>query len=102
MNEAQFATAVEDLLEVKHWLWCHYRPARRKDGSWYTPLSGHKGLMDYIATKDGRLLLFELKSDKGKMSDDQLIWKCELSMTSAEIYVWKPADWPFIQETLTK
>ena len=99
MNEAEFATAVEDALERFGWQWCHYRPARTVAG-WRTALSGHKGLHDYIATRDGRLLIFELKSDEGRVSPEQATWHCRLKLTEAEIYIWRPADWPEIEKAL--
>jgi len=105
MTETQFASAVEDLLERCHWKWCHFRPARvLKHGieTWVTPLSGHKGLPDYIATKNGRLLIFELKGDTGKISPDQMGWLNPLRETKAETYVWFPSDWDQLQEVLMR
>lgn len=101
MTEAQFASAVEDLLEIYNWKWCHFRPAETKKG-WRTPLSGHKGLPDYIAVKNGRLLMFELKSDTGKISLNQMEWLNLLRKTKAEVYVWFPSDWDQLQEVLMR
>ena len=101
MTETQFASAVEDLLELYGWLWCHFRPAKTDKG-WRTALSGHKGLPDYVAAKSGRLLMFELKSAAGKVSQAQQEWLDALKKTKAEVYLWRPDMWPEIQEVLTR
>jgi hypothetical protein len=34
-----------------------------------------------------------VKSEKGKLSDDQLKWYAGLIQAGAEAFVWRPADW---------
>ncbi len=99
LTEAQFSQQVEDLLNLYHWKWCHFRPARTEKG-WRTPLSGHKGFLDYIAVKSGRLLIFELKSDTGKVSPEQQCWLDELDRTLIPVFVWRPRDWEKIVKML--
>jgi Holliday junction resolvase len=74
ITEKQFATQVEDLLELYGWHWTHFRPAMLKDGKWRTAISGHMGFPDYVAVRGIRLLFIELKSDKGKLSPEQQEW----------------------------
>ncbi|MDD5510877.1 MAG: VRR-NUC domain-containing protein [Dehalococcoidales bacterium] len=101
MTEKEFATAVEDLLNLYSWTWCHYRPAKTDKG-WRTPLSGHKGMPDYIAVKGKRLLMFELKSDTGKVSPEQQGWLDALGKTKVEVYCWRPDQFNEIVEILTR
>jgi len=92
-SEKDFSSAIEDLLDILGYKWCHFRPARTEHG-WRTALSGHKGMLDYIAVKDGRFLVFELKSDTGKVSSEQQDWIDKLkNCKGIECYVWRPADW---------
>ena len=91
VSEADLAKAVEDLLDIYGWKWCHYRPAKTSKG-WRTALSGHPGLLDYIATKGSRLLIFELKSERGNLTPEQLSWWNVLILTKAEVYTWRPSD----------
>ena len=100
MNEKQFASAIEDLLELYNWAWVHFRPARvMRNGkeTYETPYSGHKGFLDYVVAKNGKVLLFEIKGDDGKVSPEQQKW---LDASHGKVY-W-PADWPELQEILTK
>lgn len=93
ISETAFSSQVEDLLNIFGWLWCHFRPARTEYG-WRTALSGHQGFPDYIATRPPRLLMFELKSEKGKVSELQQIWLDWLGACpeSVERYLWRPSQ----------
>lgn len=100
LTEKLFSQQVEELLDILHWRWCHFRPARTERG-WRTALSGHVGLPDYVATKDGRLLIFELKSDSGKVSLEQQIWLTLLqNCAGVEVYLWRPANIDIVKDTL--
>jgi hypothetical protein len=50
----------------------------------------------------GRLIFAECKSARGKLTGKQHIWLDVLkrSVPGIEIYLWRPADWPAIQELL--
>jgi len=63
-------------------------------------LSGHAGFLDYIAAKNERLLIFELKSEKGKLSPAQKEWIEALEKTKAEVYIFKPENFDEIAEIL--
>lgn len=118
MTEEEFAFGVEDLLEIYHWLWCHFRPARTIRG-WRTAVTGHKGLPDYIAARPPRLLFFELKSEDGKLTPEQEEWlealrgcqivssigepvsgKMALHRFIPEVYLWRPSQYDELQEIL--
>lgn len=96
MSEAALLEAVADLLEAYGWMWCHFRPARTKDG-WRTPLHGHKGLPDIIAARRGRILFAELKSQKGKLEPEQEDWQSAILSpwlyVTHEYYIFRPSDW---------
>ena len=100
MTEEEFSKQIEGLLDLYGWHWTHFRPARRLDGSWRTAVSGHKGFMDYVAVREGRLLFLEIKSEKGIVSDEQSVWLTALAATRAEVYVWKPSQWDEIVSVL--
>jgi len=101
ITEKQFSEQVEDLLKTFHWRWCHFRPARTMKG-WRTSLSGDKGFPDYIAARPPRLLIFELKSDKGRLSSEQKEWLYILQQLPApvECYLFRPSDFETIVEIL--
>lgn len=99
ITEKQFSSPVEDLLNRFGWHWCHFRPARTEKG-WRTALSGHQGLPDYIAVRPPRLLIFELKSERGKVSPKQQEWLDILKQCTPildmipipEVYLFRPSQ----------
>ena len=40
-------------------------------------MMGHAGVPDILAARNGRVLFIELKSEKGKLSEDQALWFME-------------------------
>jgi len=110
ITESELATWLEDLLNVTGWLWCHSRPARTKD-SWRTAITGHKGWFDYVAVRGARLVLIELKSEKGKLSPEQKDWHDAIDLMNrlrlrkgyknpVEKYLVRPKDRDDIEEVL--
>lgn len=74
----------------------HVRPARRKDGSWYSPIMGDVGFPDYIFAFDpsigARVDVFgaEIKTGKATLADGQRVWKHALEHR-IPVYEW---HWP--------
>lgn len=93
LTEAQFQAQVVDLAEFCGWLVWHDLDSRRNAAGW----------PDLVLAKPGLpLLLWELKSARGKASDEQLAWLDCLSRTDGiDVRLLRPADWPTIQATLT-
>ena len=98
-TERDFGKQVEDLLDLFGWRWCHFRPARTEQG-WRTAISGYEGFPDYIAARGNRLLIAEIKSDKGKLTDQQRHWLDALWECGQEVYLWRPADFEEIARVL--
>jgi hypothetical protein len=99
VSEAQFQDAVCAYARLTGWRWCHFRAARTAYG-WRTPVSGDTGLPDLILCRDDRLVFVELKADRGRLRPDQRAWLAALEQTSAEVYCWRPRDWPAIEAAL--
>lgn len=105
-TEREWTAQVMQLLHTSGWLAVHFRPARRLDGTWRTPLQGDgAGFVDIIAVRGdvstGRCLFIELKSDHGRLSPLQRRWFDALhSVQAVEAYVWRPGDWDHIVEVL--
>lgn len=100
--EKDFAQAFDDLATLRGWTWCGFRPARQKiDGEeqYRTPLIGQKGLPDRILARNGVVLLVELKTNEGRLSEGQKIWANALKGVMG-YYVLKPSDWDFIDKLL--
>ena len=83
------------------WLVYHQRPARTGRG-WRTAIQGDAGFPDLVLARDqvtidpnyrGRLIVAELKTEQGKLTQAQLEWIQALGLThSIETYVWRPSD----------
>lgn len=87
MTEAELQTNVIDLAHAYGWLVVHQRPALTNSG-YRTAIQGDKGFPDLVLAKAGRVLLAELKSQTGRLTDDQQRW-----VTASGAYVWRPTDW---------
>ena len=73
-SETDFQRDVIKELQGGGWLVAHFRPALTKKG-WRTAVSADgSGFPDIIAVKDERLLVLELKGEKGKASPEQVAW----------------------------
>lgn len=90
--EIELQRRVEALLAVHGWTYLHVRDARRQN---------LKGFPDILACRGDRLLAAELKTKRGKVTPDQLHWLAVLKAAGVEAFLWRPADWPQIEEVLT-
>ena len=86
MSEADLFESVRAHLDAFGWRWYHTYDSRRSNG----------GFPDIVATKPrgegSRLLFIELKSEKGHLSPDQLVWQDALIHSGATHMVWRPSD----------
>jgi hypothetical protein len=96
VTEDQFKGRVMDYARFRGWRVVHYRPARTTKG-WRTPLEGDPGCPDLILARDGVILLVELKSATGRLRPGQPEWLAALGPHGR---LWRPIDWPDIQEEL--
>ncbi len=76
MSEAQFAREFETLADLYGWLWYHAPPYTRQSKA------PNPGFPDYVLVRHEthEILFVELKKEKGKTSDDQLVWLVEIEM----------------------
>lgn len=94
--EADFLKQVLQMAKLCRWRSAHFRPAQTKSGAWVTAVQGEgKGFVDLVLVRE-RVIWAELKSDDGKLSDEQQLWIDELHKAKQEVYVWRPKDWDAI------
>lgn len=100
-SEATFQSAVIDYAQRKGWRVAHFRPAQNARGDWRTPVAADgAGFPDLVLVRD-RVIFAELKSHTGRVREDQHAWLDALrGAAQTEVHVWRPADWPTIEETL--
>lgn len=101
-TEAQFQDAVADLARLLGWKVAHFRNARTSSGGHHTPVSyDGRGFPDLVLVRD-RVVFAELKSERGRLRDQQLEWIDDLADAGVEAYCWRPSDWPVIEQSLTR
>lgn len=109
ISEKVFTAQVIKAARVYGWVSAHFRPAMTKRGNWVTAVAGDgAGFVDLVLVKSGFLLLVELKSDIGKLEPRQEEWGKELTRVMAccgpmvRYFVWRPKDYDWIIEILSK
>lgn len=98
LSEEDLQNRILQTAELYGWRCAHFRPARTAKG-WRTPMSGHPGFPDLVLSRDGVVILAELKSRRGRTSPDQDLW---LEALGQHARLWRPADWPAIQNELRR
>ena len=86
ITEAEFQAQVIELLQHTHWKIYH---------TWKS-IHSVAGFPDIIAIREGELLVIELKSAKGKLTEAQKLWLEAFQLTCARVFVWKAGnddDW---------
>lgn len=106
MNEDEFQRGVIEYARLNGWLVMHIGDSRRevKRGN-VSRLVGDtltKGWPDLVLVhpKWGRLVIRELKSDKGRVRPDQKVWLKALASAGVDVGIWRPRDLPEVEATL--
>ena len=100
VTEADFQRAVMDLAHWHRWRVVHVRNVavlQRGHTVYQVPYEGAPGLPDLVMARGGRVLLAELKTDRGRVTPDQQAW---LDAAGEHGRLWRPADWQTIQNEL--
>jgi hypothetical protein len=108
VSEDNFMGTVLELAKRTGWASFHARPAQitvHGGVSWRTPVQGNgAGFPDLFLAKPSHYpVIAELKSDMGKLTEDQERWRdiLELSL-SVRYFLWRPGDWDEIVAVLTE
>jgi len=105
MQEKDWQRTLVDLLRLYGWRVCEFRKARiKKDGQdvYRTPFGADgKGMTDLIAIKPPRVAFIENKTERGRLSPEQIIWRELLTACpGVEYYLAKPSDFEQLKEVL--
>ena len=100
LPEADLLRLITTLAKHAGWHVYHTHDSRHSEAGFPDLVLAKPG----TAGKAGRLIFAEVKSRKGKVSQEQMIWLDILqhSLLSLEVYLWRPADWPDIVAILTR
>jgi hypothetical protein len=89
-SEKAFMADVVTLARQLGWLVYHTHDSRRSE----------PGYPDLTMVRGGRVVVAELKAEKGKPTEAQAKWLAAFREARVPAFVWRPADWPGIVEVL--
>ncbi len=94
MKEEDFQRQVIDLSHYLGYRVVHFRTSMNQRGQWMTAVQADgAGWVDLILAKPPRLILAELKAEKGTLSPEQIVWGEILSKCpGVEYYIWRPSQ----------
>lgn len=87
-SERVFQNAILDLCQYMNIMAYHVRDSRRVVTS--------NGFPDLVLSGTKGTIFAELKAQKGRLSAAQIQWTERLSESGAQVFVWRPSDWPDI------
>lgn len=101
MTEAEFQAKIMDAAAWLGWRRFHPRTVQTVRGYHLTAYQGESGFPDLVLAHPQRGVLFaELKTDKGRPTVHQMMWRDVLERAGAEYHLWRPKDWPAIESRL--
>lgn len=102
LKEADFQKRVVQYAQRRLWLVAHF-PRANPEGRWRTAVAADaRGYPDLTMTRAERLVIAELKGEKGRLRPEQERWIERLQQVPGiEVYVWRPADWDEIVALLS-
>ena len=91
VTEAQHMQAIIALAKLLDWLCYH---------TW-SSIHSPKGYPDLTLCRPPRVIIAEVKSDKGKLTEAQSEWLDALrGCPGVEVYLWRPGMWDEIEAVL--
>lgn len=91
VSEADFQHCVVDLARWLGWECWRDNDSRRNDAGW----------PDLALVRDERMILCELKTERGRLRAEQAYWmRLLLRVQGVEYYLFRPSDWSVILKTL--
>ena len=100
ISERDFQKTVLEAARALGWRTAHFRASRTAHG-WRTPVEGDgQGFPDVVAVRGDRVLWLELKSESGRLSEEQGQWLAALGLAGQEVHCVRPSDWAVVEEIL--
>lgn len=100
MTEADFQRQVVELAGICGWKHLHVRRTIGRGRKWTTS-TNLAGWPDLLCWRPGRMIAAELKSEGGKVTEDQADVLASLHDAGIQTYIWRPADLDAIAKVLS-
>lgn len=101
LTEGDFQAQIIELAHILGWEVLHVRRSIGKGQKWVTATS-IVGWPDLFCYRRRQMFAAELKSAKGKVTDEQTHVLHGLGEAGLSVFVWRPDDWDQIQRVLEK
>lgn len=103
--EVDWQRTVTDAMDAMGWTWNHTRRSIGGKGRGWVTATTLRGWPDLVAWRGPRLLFVELKTDTGRLTDEQRrvlggLTRVARENPHVEVHVWKPRDWDRVVEVL--
>jgi len=93
ISERALLDAAVAIAKGNKWHVYHALPSLNKRGAWATHFRGHAGFPDLVLSHPvGDLVIVELKSEIGRLTDGQHKWLASFEAAGIETHVWRPAQ----------
>ncbi len=89
ITEKAFMAQVIQLAQLFRWKVYHTHDSRRSE----------KGFPDLVLVRE-RILFVELKTDKGKLTKEQMEWLHVIELAGGSGHIWRPIYWADIERAL--
>lgn len=91
-SEAEFQQQVVDLAHALGWKHLHVRRSIGKGRKWVTATNVAWPDLTLWSERQRRLIVAEMKTDPGRVTDDQADTLASLQRAGVETYCWRPKD----------
>lgn len=91
LTEKQWQAQVEQLARLIGWMCYHTWNSMRSSA----------GFPDIVMVKGNEIIFVELKTNKGKLTPQQVKWLDALCAAGQRVYVWRPNDLNEVRSVLT-
>jgi len=91
VSEENFEAMVVAASKIRGWL-CYHTYDSRRSGPGFPDL--------VLVHPESEVLYRELKTESGKMTTAQEVWRERLCQAGANVKVWRPSDWEEIEKVL--
>lgn len=100
-SERQFQAAVMEYARLQGWRLAHFHDSRRQVGGQLVGDADAAGFPDLVLARE-RLLIRELKTDRGRLTPQQMEWLSALDRAGVDADVWRPSEWHRITRELAR
>jgi len=92
MSETELQNKIIDWATLNGWLHYHTHDSRRSPS----------GFPDLVLVRAPEIIYAELKAEGKYATPRQRVWIASLKASGQEVYLWRPRDWPEIENRLRR